>query len=302
MNRVAFLPMDHAPPPPDAVLAGEKFVAGLVEELGQIKATVTASGRAALAAVFRHIRLRPEHEVFITTTFGYANVSSCVTCTVFNFCKPSRVLGARTQAILVIHEFGVPHPETPALRQEATRRGIPLIEDCAHGIASVAPSGWRLGELADWSILSLPKLFAVPAGGVLVGPTVPYLPSAQESREIRAAVRLASAWWPTWHDQVQQRRKVYGALAHAVSKVGLKPLVEPNDDICPWFFPVQVSCPDAIRHVAREQGVDCGLWHGSDVVVFPCHQFLNEEHVHRIAAVLERAAEPELIAGRLVDA
>ena len=63
------------------------------------------------------------------TTFDKPNVSSCVTSTVFNHCKPSRVSSANTRAVLVIHEFGVPYPQIAALREFCDSRSIPLIED-----------------------------------------------------------------------------------------------------------------------------------------------------------------------------
>ena len=75
-----------------------------------------------MTALFRHLALRRDDEVFIATTFDYPHVPACVTCTVFNLAKPSRVLTDRTRAIFVIHEFGVPHPGTPALREESRRR------------------------------------------------------------------------------------------------------------------------------------------------------------------------------------
>jgi dTDP-4-amino-4,6-dideoxygalactose transaminase len=287
---VSFLPVDHAPPPPSA--SREDFLAAVGARMGRKEATLTVNGRAAMAALFRHLQLLPEDEVFVTTTFGYPNVSACVTSTIFNYCKPSRILGLQTRAILVIHEFGAPHAGTPELRREATRRGIPLIEDCAHSVASGAPEGWRVGELADWAIVSLPKLLPVSVGGALVGPPVPYSATRHETRQMRAAAGLAAAWQPRWREHIENRRRVFRALSSRAAEVGLEPLFTVTDAVCPWFFPVEVPCPEAVQLAARELGVDCGHWHGSDAVVLPCHQFLGEDHVRRIAEVLARAADP----------
>lgn len=289
MDRVSFLPKDHAPPP--LAPPTDAFPAAVAESLGQQAVTVTASGREAMHALFRHLGLRAEHEVYVTTTFGYPNVSACVTSTIFNYCKPSRVLSSATRALFVIHEFGMPHADTPWLRQEATRRGIPLIEDCAHGISSAAPEGWRVGELGDWTIISLPKLFPTAAGGLLVGPCIPYCPSAREEQEMASAASLAAAWWPTWGDQARQRRFVFRSLTGHSLRLGFSPLFEVSDVICPWFFPIHVRCPEAVQQIAQQRGVDCGLWHGSDIVVFPCHQFLGDEHIRKIAAVLAHVAD-----------
>jgi DegT/DnrJ/EryC1/StrS aminotransferase family len=290
VTRISFLPLDHAPARPASSVSGEALAMALAQALGHDEVMLTASGRAAMASLFHHLQFRPEHDVYVTTTFGYSNVSSCVTSTIFNFCKPSRVLTSQTRAVFVIHEFGVPHAGTPALRRETTRRGIPLIEDCAHGIGSVAHEGWRVGELADWVIVSLPKLLPAPSGGLLVGRSVAYAPSIREDRAMQAAVGAAAAWWPSWHEQVRHRQEVYRSLAKEATKARLRPLFEVSENLCPWLFPVRVPCPEDVQQAARECLVDCGLWHGSDLVVFPCHQFLSDDDVGRIGEVLKLAS------------
>jgi dTDP-4-amino-4,6-dideoxygalactose transaminase len=279
--------VDHAPEPPTASFTVEAFVASLAGSLDHSEALLTYNGRSALAALLQHLELRRTDEVFITTTFDYPNVSSCVTSTVFNFCKPARVMTAQTRAILVIHEFGVVHPETPGLRKEALRRGIPLIEDCAHTIASSSAEGWRVGKNGDWVIVSLPKVLPVTVGGLLLGPAVPYSASHQKNAEMLSSMETAASWWPLWADHIANRRSLYDVLARRFRALGLSPLFDVSDNITPWFFPVAIPHHDAILASAYHHGVDCALWHGTDIVVFPCHQFLTNEHVNRIVVTVE---------------
>jgi len=42
---------------------------------------------------------------------------------------------------------------------------------------------------------------------------------------------------------------------------------------------------------ASQSGIDCGLWHGTNIVVFPVHQFLEEEHLERIFEVVKSVYE-----------
>ena len=279
-DRISFFPADHAPPMGDGGIPVADFVDAVARQLGQPRAALTSSGRAAMTQLFSYLRLTREDEVFVATTFDYPNVSSCVTCTIFNFAKPSRVLTSRTRLIFVIHEFGVPHPQTPQLKAEAARRGIPLVEDCAHTIDSRASDGWHVGSLGDWAIVSLPKVFATTAGGMLAGPAVPEV--EHPAPELMAAADRAAADWPDWPHQAQRRRMVFAELAVRFAALGLHPVFSAVDQITPWFFPVTVRHADALLRAVRANKIDCGRWHGSDVLVFPCHQFLTVSHLDRM--------------------
>lgn len=114
------------------------------------------------------LNLQREDEVFISTSSDKNYVSTCVSATLFNYCKISRVLTEKTKLIYVIHEFGVPNPATENLVLEAKKRNIPLLEDCAHGIESYI-NGIRIGNFGDYALYSLPKHLPMENGGLLVG-------------------------------------------------------------------------------------------------------------------------------------
>jgi dTDP-4-amino-4,6-dideoxygalactose transaminase len=269
----------------------DAFVAAVAAALGHEHATATHSGRAAMAALFEHLALRHEDEIYITTTFNYPNVSACVTSTVFNYCKPSRVLTRHTRAIFIIHEFGVPHPATPELKARAQSRGIPLIEDCAHGIDSSGSGGWRVGSMGDWVVVSLPKIMPTVHGGLLLGPPVQYQAGARPLQEMRQALATAAAWWSAWPALAARRRAVFGDLSSRFGQLGLEPVFQVTEEITPWFFPVRLRDPEEVIRRVREQGVDCGQWHGTDILVFPCHQYMGERQVERISAAVSAALE-----------
>lgn len=290
MDKVSFMPADHAPKPPPRKLSVPQVVSDSAQHLLHREAQLTHSGRAAMTALFKQLELRREDEIFVTTTFDFPNVSSCVTCTIFNFCKPSRILTKQTRAIFVIHEFGAPHAQTRKLQEEARRRGIPLIEDCAHTIDSVSREGWRVGELGDWVIVSLPKILPTLHGGLLVGPRVSYKPSEHENEEMMRAGETAAAWWPLRSEHMTRRRELFRELTHRVRKKGMKTLLTADPCIAPWFFPICARRPDSLVARARARKVDCGLWHGTNIVVLPCHQFLAQRDIDRI---VDAASDPE---------
>src|SRR3954447_18647776 len=223
---ISFLPEDHAPPTGGQPLDPAQFGYEIARRLGHHEVMLTRSGRDAISALLQHLGLNRKDEVYIATTFDLPNVSSCVTCTIFNYAKPSRILTSAAAAILIIHEFGVPHPDTIDLRTEANRRGIPLIEDCAHTICSFVPGEFHVGHVGNWAIVSLPKLFPTTAGGMLVGPRLPYSTSTRVRAEAEHGASYASKWWPLVEDHVERRRHVFAELTAACSSVHLKPLFQ----------------------------------------------------------------------------
>jgi hypothetical protein len=267
-------------------IPSEGLFSDLCDSLGKRHCTLTLNGRSAIAAILGQLGVCREDEVWITTSHELPNVSSCVTCTIFNVCKPSRVLTSQTRAIFAIHEFGVPHPKMPDLRRVAADRGIPLIEDCAHTIDSRTDE-WRVGELGDFVVLSFPKLFPCRSGGAVLGPKVSYSATSGESREMCEMAGIAAQHWADWPRYANRRREIFRELTTQFQAIGLAPLFTITDKITPWFFPVPTRRWREMRESAQHCNVDCGLWHGSDIVVFPCHQYLDSEDVRRIRSVAE---------------
>lgn len=253
-------------------------------------ALFTEDGRTALSFILKHLKLSRKDEVHITTTFDFPNVSSCVTCTVFNYCKPSRVLTKNTRAALVIHEFGVPHPQMKQLQKICRQKNIPLIEDCAHTLNS-AIDGKQVGTWGDWVVCSFQKIFPVRHGGILLSRNpVKGFPDKQYGLQ-REVSGLISPFINTLQDISKKRRDVYCHLTMEAEKYGLKLLFKARENVTPWFFPVHVPYVHVMMDAAHQAGVECALWHGTDMVVFPCHQYLAESHIKRIGEVMKKGLE-----------
>jgi dTDP-4-amino-4,6-dideoxygalactose transaminase len=266
-------------------------VAGLFEtHFSRGPVTVTSSGRRALSLVLGSLGLEQADEVCVYTTFGFPHVSSCVTSTVFNYCKPSRLLTTGTKAVIVIHELGVPFPAMSALVQKCADLQIPLIEDCAHTVDSFTAEGC-VGSFGDWVICSLPKLFPCSAGGVLVGPLRRHQPSSTEARAIDEARRAIVGVEDTVPEWSAHRRDVFVSLAARAECLGLQPAYRLTDGITPWSFPLHVPDPDLFADIAAAHEIETGRWYGTDIVVFPCHQYMSAGHVSLIANTLQEAID-----------
>ena len=251
---------------------------------------ITSSGRKAIALVLEECKLKPADEVLIATTFDKPNVSSCVTSTVFNYCKPSRVLSDNTHAVLVIHEFGVPHPHIGKLRSLCDERQIPLIEDCAHSVDSHWPDGLLVGSVGDYVIYSLSKIFAIPCGGIVFGLAHRPKDDPEETRIIHSFVGSLSSFWSALPLSSARRKTL---LMLAIEKLGdqIPVVAKGSENITPWFLPVVVSSPATIMRYLRVQKIQCGLWHGSNIIVLPLHQYLTDAEMDFMVSHLLQATK-----------
>jgi len=105
--------------------------------------------------------------------------------------------GARTRALLLPHYFGVVQTELREIRGWCERRGVVLIEDCAHAFYAVRP-GELPGSVGDYAIASTRKFFPGVEGGALVA----------NGRALRTALRPASL-----AEELRCLRRTFG-LAH----------------------------------------------------------------------------------------
>jgi hypothetical protein len=186
------------------------------------------------------------------------------------------VLTQHTRAILVIHEFGYPHPRLHELRALADERGIPLIEDCAHSLDSrfgEAP----LGSLGQFAIFSLPKVLPVASGGVLVSerpiPDFPDDPVAEATY---------SAHIPLVHDYSRRRRRNYEAIVNRFADMPI--LLEAGPGVTPTL--VGLLTPNALEVRRRSSAIEWASTLRDDLLLVPTNPFVEPE---TLVAALEHA-------------
>ena len=282
---VSLLPVDHPCALPAARASQQDAAQFFGKHFGR-DAVLTLNGRAAIGAILDSLDLKRSDEICVLTTFDFPNVSSCVTSTVFNYCKPSRVMSPATRAVLVIHEFGVPYKDMAGLIRECRSLEIPLIEDCAHTINSVRDER-LVGTMGDWAICSLPKIFPVRAGGVLIGRRINDHLTAERTGNSVEVGRNVEPYLEELPGLSTLRRKAYRKLSEYARQIDLQPVFEVTDKITPWFFPLSVTDAPRMMEAAARTGVECGRWHGTNIIVFPCHQNLTEDDLAHIGAVFE---------------
>lgn len=147
---------------------------------GSAHAFAFAAGREALGAGLAALGLRPGDEVVLP---GYTCVVVAnalyraglvpVFCDIElaaygpDVASVERCLGPRTRALLVQHLYGVIARDYEALVELAARRGLPVIEDCAHATGA-RWRGVRVGNRGALAIYSseFSKAFSTVQGGV----------------------------------------------------------------------------------------------------------------------------------------
>jgi len=250
---------------------------------------VTASGRDALARILTYLRLQASDEVWIDTTTcaRYLAISPCVTATVSKFCRFAHGPGSRTAAVLVIHDWGVPNPRLPSLKDYCRARGLPLIEDAAHAFASVDAVGRRMGTVGDFALFSLPKFFPIRQGGLAIG-----LSSRESSSEpaVQEAERALAGWLPRWQEIAAARRERWHTLDAAVREVGLESALRLPRGVAPSLYLLRTPRQFATITGLRQAGIETGPDQYTGTVFLPCHQQVRSEDMARIVAAVSEAA------------
>lgn len=124
------------------------------------------NAKNAIHRLLKFYEISREDEIYISSTSDSNYVSSCVTCTIFNYGKPSRIITDNTKMIYVINEFGFQNNRLLELRKIANDLAIPLVEDSAHSVNSHISRN-ALKSISDFVIFSMPKFLPVNHGGLL---------------------------------------------------------------------------------------------------------------------------------------
>lgn len=159
----------------------------------------TTSGRAAIGLALKALGVGPGDRVLLPTYHCTTMVAPAVAAGARPAYYPITGSGgadlvalegldtAGVRAMLAVHFFGFPQP-LKQVRAFCDRRGIALIEDCAHALFGES-DGHTVGSWGDLAVASLTKFFPVPEGGCLVSTRRPLDGMGLKPREVLAEVR-----------------------------------------------------------------------------------------------------------------
>lgn len=247
--------------------------------------TVFPRAMYAIAAALREYRdagrLRPGAEVLVTTTTGTPYVSGCVTRAIEGVAPWAFAPSERTGAVVLIHEFGWPHPDAAAWRAFCDARGLPLVEDCAYGLGSDGTGTW-----GDVVVYSATKTFPVQHGGFLVGMNIPadrmwHVHGCSDlGKEEEVLAALDALLEPLVNIRAARQRLWRRYASNLVSVAG--PYFELCDGVMPFAFLARMPDEETMRRISalvRRFGIEAGNWYHHAALFLPCHQRMTERHV-----------------------
>lgn len=292
------LPVDVRITPFDTAAYGIKLGSAqdgrrvLAEQFGTDEFTVFPRGTFAIAAALGEYRdqgrLAADDEVLITTTTETPYVSSHVTGAIEQVCKWSHAASNKTKAVLLIHEFGFPHPEPGRWRKFCDERGIPLIEDCAYGWGSEG-----VGTHGDVRVYSATKLLPVQFGGFLVGMKIPFermwnvhaASDVGKEDEVLASIHVH---WSPLNEIRAHRQRLWRRYADNLRSV-CDPYCDLPDGVLPYAFLAKLRDEDGMKRVGefvRRFGIEVGNWYHHAAIFLPCHQRMTDRHVDFVSGAL----------------
>lgn len=159
----------------------DKFESQFAAYIGSRYALSVTSGTVALEIAIRLLDLRPGDEVVATTQTFQASIQPLLDSpAVVRFCdvdpgtlnldprKLEALITPRTRAIILVHYGGNP-ADMAEIREIASRRGLIVLEDCAHALGS-SYRGTRPGSLGDigcFSFHSSKNITTLGEGGMI---------------------------------------------------------------------------------------------------------------------------------------
>ncbi len=225
--------------------------------------------------------IKREDEVFISTTSDEQFVSSCVTCSLFNYAKVSRVLTEKTKLIWIIHEFGFPDQKIDELVAIGRARNIPIVEDSAHSMDSYYKDR-LLGTIGDYGLYSLPKSLPVPNGGMLVSNkryienTVDYSINSIASKYFNENYSFIKAF-------SEARRKNFIHLSERFKNYENVYIMNSREN--PFVFGFKTSLYEKVYAVldVHNSGIELARSYVQDWVLLPINQYINSDELNNMA-------------------
>ena len=267
-------------------LAEQIEFTNIESELIRQELNFTESAKDAISQIVKYHGLNREDEAYIVTTSDSSFVSSCVTSTLFNFCKVSRVLTEKTRLIFVIHEFGIPCNKVEALYEVAKKRNIPLIEDSAHSLTSKLKRQY-LGKHGDYLIHSLPKTLPIKNGGLVIKTSDRFKLEFVQSEKVKIDFYKNLHHLNFSH---HERIKQYNRYQNLVEKESIYGAV---NEACPFCFGY-IDTMENVRNIyseAQALHIEMLKTHNKNWVTIPLNPWYSESDINRILKLIGALSE-----------
>jgi len=259
----------------------------LNSKFGNTNWRFTVNGRKSLEIVLRKYKLNREDVITIITTSNNYYISSCVTNEIEKVCNWNREVIAATKLILVIHEFGYPHPNMQSIESF----GIPIIEDSCTAFFS-QDINRNVGKYGEYSFYSLPKFFPMQLGGILVSNNNEVLGNYLNSDEELAYITNSLSHYLNDLDSILEKRRFnFEFSLDLFRQLGFEERFNSNSDVFPYSLLLKnnsiIKNLDEFKQYLTSNGVQNSTFYGEDAFFIPMHQGLSTKEINFIYGLIE---------------
>lgn len=237
---------------------------------------MTHTGKEAISLALENLNVKPNDCITIFTTTGNHYISGCVTREIEKKCNWSRKVESNTVAILLNHEFGFPHRDIKSIQN----LGFPIIEDACHSFLADNLNN-EVGKYSDFLVYSLPKVFPLQMGGILVSSKKYSVSPAVKDTQLQVYLNTVTS---TYVDHlpaaIESRRNNYKYLVNAFGEIGCKARFDMQKNDVPgvfMFIPPQHINLNKLKEFGWRHGVECSVFYGEHAFFIPCHQKLTKK-------------------------
>lgn len=241
------------------------------------------SGKSIIHFLAKKFNLKRSDEVFISTTTNSSFVSSCVTSTLFNYCKLSRVLTSKTKLIYIIHEFGFPNKNIHELIDFSNEMNIPLVEDVAHSFNSKTGNE-LLGRIASYGFCSFPKFLPMNKGAFL------FTKDNDVSIELNKETKLILHEFSSWSNYlISLKEKSQTNYKNYQSEIdAFESIFEYDDNIHPFVFGFKHKKYEFINKHLEQKGVQVARTYVKNFIMLPTNPFIDENEIDKNINILKK--------------
>lgn len=251
--------------------------------LGESGLYATTSGREAIWLALDGVA--SDGEAWITSSVGTPprRLSPCVAQAVGRRAGISDSPSDRTVAVVIVHEWGIPHSDRANLVGLANQRRWRVVDDCAHAFQY----GLGLAVQGATVAFSLPKLFPKTGGGLLANPGSVLrdirrpLPAPAITRLLVEAVRRG-----------ERHRANWTRLYRIAIERGLSSLDSPMGETVPQVFRLAIRSQFSAQAVFSDEGIETTPPYYTGWLALPCHSELGDAYWLAIGRALDRLSKP----------
>lgn len=230
----------------------------------------TNSGRESINIALKYFDLKKEDCVTIFTTSQNKYISGCVTKEIEKFCKWSRNIEKNTKIIFINHEFGYQYSKIKKLR----KYNIPIIEDYAHSFFLNEEKRIE----ADFAIYSLPKMFPIQIGGLLVSNKELKNKNTITGQIKKYIENVLSKNLIIKKEIIKKRIKNYKYLESKLKEINIQPFFLESENINPGVFmfktPLKADL-NKFKKYMNLNGIQSSIFYGKNAYFIPIHQNLS---------------------------